>query len=158
MGGFNLPARLKYLLSTVLLVLFFVGGYLAYERWGSVEPLPEGLIQVNGRIEGDHVTVASKYPGHIHEILPREGDTVEQGQILVRLEDAETRARVAQAQHGVAARRSQKGSSARREGSGTAGRTGPRQPGRSRSSGIAGAQGCRALPNPRRERHGIATR
>ncbi|MBE9553517.1 MAG: HlyD family secretion protein [Proteobacteria bacterium] len=95
--------RLKYLFSTILLVLFFAGGYLAYERWGSVEPLPEGLIQVNGRIEGDHVTVASKYPGRVHEILAREGDTVEQGQILIRLEDAETRARVAQARHGVTA-------------------------------------------------------
>jgi len=98
---------LKYLLSTILVVLLLAGGYLAYERWGGVEPLPEGLIQVNGRIEGDHVTVASKYPGRVHEVLAREGDTVKQGQVLVRLDDAQTRAKVAQARHAVTAAEAQ---------------------------------------------------
>lgn len=86
-----------------LIVLALAALYFAYDRWIRVPPLPEGLIQVNGRIEGDHVTIASKYPGRVAEILVREGNTVEAGQVLIRLDDAETSARVAQARHGVTA-------------------------------------------------------
>lgn len=59
--------------------------------------LPEGLIQANGRIEGDHVTIASKFAGRVMELAAREGDTVVKDQLLVRLDDAQTRAKVDQA-------------------------------------------------------------
>ncbi len=59
--------------------------------------LPEGLIQANGRIEGDHVTIASKFPGRVVELPAREGDTVIKDQKLVQLDDVQTRARVEQA-------------------------------------------------------------
>ena len=64
------------------------------------EALPEGLIQANGRIEGDHLTVASKFPGRIHALLVREGDSVTTGQVMVRIDDVQTRSRVDQARHG----------------------------------------------------------
>ena len=76
-----------------------VGGYIAFDRWVLSNELPEGLIQANGRIEGDHVAVASKYPGRILELPAREGDQVTKGQVLIRLEDAQTTARVEQARH-----------------------------------------------------------
>jgi HlyD family secretion protein len=60
--------------------------------------LPEGLIQVNGRIEGDAIILSSKYNGKIARLLVREGDDVEQGQTAITLDDPETRARLAQAQ------------------------------------------------------------
>jgi len=47
--------------------------------------LPEGLIQANGRIEGDSVSVASKFPGRIAKLLVREGDSVTSGQVLAVL-------------------------------------------------------------------------
>jgi HlyD family secretion protein len=59
--------------------------------------LPEGLIQANGRIEGDHVTIASKFPGRIVDLLAREGARVVKGQVLIRLDDAQTRAKLDQA-------------------------------------------------------------
>ena len=62
------------------------------------EQLPPGLIQANGRIEGDHYTVAGKMPGKIVAVLAAEGDAVTAGQILARMDDAQARARVAQAQ------------------------------------------------------------
>jgi HlyD family secretion protein len=68
-----------------------------------VEPLPEGLIQANGRIEGDHYTVASKVPGKVVEILVREGDSVKKDQVLARLDDAQVRAKVNQAEEAVEA-------------------------------------------------------
>lgn len=81
----------------VLAVLVVLTGYMMFDQWSQRAELPEGLIQANGRIEGDRVTVASKFPGRIQELRVREGDTVQQGHVLARLDDAQTRARVEQA-------------------------------------------------------------
>ena len=81
----------------VLAIPVAVGGYVALDRWVWNSSLPDGLIQVNGRIEGDHVAIASKYPGRIQELLVREGDQVTQGQVLIKLDDVQTTARVEQA-------------------------------------------------------------
>jgi HlyD family secretion protein len=68
----------------------------------SSAPLPEGLLQVNGRIEGDTTTVAAKYPGKVKEILAKEGDLVEVGQVLTQMEDEEIQAKLRQADAGIA--------------------------------------------------------
>jgi HlyD family secretion protein len=75
--------------------------------WFHKEPLPEGLIQANGRIEGDHYSVASKFPGRVVELKAREGDTVTKGQVLARLDDAQIQAKVIQAQNAVVAAKAQ---------------------------------------------------
>jgi HlyD family secretion protein len=84
-----------------------VAALTAWWFWGRQEPLPEGLIQANGRIEGDHYTVASKVPGRVIELAAREGDSVEKGQILTRLDDVQVRAKVDQAQAAVDAQKAQ---------------------------------------------------
>ena len=71
--------------------------------WLRIPPLPDGLIQANGRIEGDHHTAAAKVPGKVVELLAHEGDQVQQGQVLVRLDDAQLLARVDQARQAVGA-------------------------------------------------------
>ena len=48
-----------------------------------------GLIQANGRIEGDHVTVASKFPGRVVHLAAREGAEVVKGSVLILEFDAE---------------------------------------------------------------------
>ncbi|MEJ5301106.1 MAG: efflux RND transporter periplasmic adaptor subunit [Thermodesulforhabdaceae bacterium] len=63
--------------------------------------LPEGLIQANGRIEGDRFTVSSKVPGKVIELLVREGDSVKEGQVVARLDDAQISAKVDQAREAV---------------------------------------------------------
>ncbi len=93
------------LLSVALLVLAAIA---AWWLWLRPAPLPAGLIQANGRIEGDHYTVAGKVPGKISSLLAREGDAVEQGQILARLDDAEVRAKVEQAKAAVQAMEAQR--------------------------------------------------
>ncbi len=93
----------KQLGMTVLVMTLGAGGYLALDQWIWNNDLPEGLIQVNGRIEGDHVTIASKFSGRIQELFVREGATVTQGQVLIRLENSQTAARVQQAQHAAEA-------------------------------------------------------
>jgi HlyD family secretion protein len=77
-------------------VILGLSGYVLARFIGSTG-LPEGLIQANGRIEGDHVTVASKFPGRIVELAAREGAQVAKGSVLIRLDDAQTRAQVDQA-------------------------------------------------------------
>jgi len=78
-------------------VLLFAGWWF----WWREPPFPKGLIQANGRIEGDHYTVAGKWPGRIAELLAREGDSVEQGRILLKLDDNQTIAKVNQAKAAV---------------------------------------------------------
>ena len=46
----------------------------------------------NGRIESVQVDVAAKYGGRIKEILAREGDLVEEGQVLVKMDTDELEA------------------------------------------------------------------
>ena len=54
--------------------------------------LPAGIIALSGRIEGDDSAVAPKTSGKILEVTVREGDTVNAGQVIARLDDAQVRA------------------------------------------------------------------
>lgn len=65
--------------------------------------LPEGLLQANGRIEGDPIYVNAKVPGRIVALPVEEGDTVAQGQLIAQLEDEAALARLVQAREKVAA-------------------------------------------------------
>ncbi len=76
-----------------IIALFFVLWWFTQRQ----PPLPEGLVQANGRIEGDHYAVASKWPGRIIALLAREGDQVQAGQPLIKLDDAQIRAKLQQA-------------------------------------------------------------
>ncbi|MCW5797134.1 MAG: efflux RND transporter periplasmic adaptor subunit [Nitrospira sp.] len=83
--------------AAAVLVFVVIAGYVFLDRLVGHNGLPEGLIQANGRIEGDHVTVASKFPGRVVELAAREGTEVLKGSILIRLDDAQTKAKVDQA-------------------------------------------------------------
>jgi HlyD family secretion protein len=83
------------------------GGFIALDRFVWNQRLPEGLIQANGRIEGDHVTVASKFPGRIKTLLVREGATVTVGQVLIQLDDSQVSARADQARYAFEAHEAQ---------------------------------------------------
>lgn len=92
----------------VSLVVVLIGsGYVVFDRCVLNSGLPDGLIQANGRIEGDHVTVASKFPGRIKELLVREGAPVTAGQVVIRLDDVQRRAKVDQAKHAAEAMEAQ---------------------------------------------------
>ena len=85
----------------VLFLVFVISGVLvAVTWWKNRSAWPEGLIQANGRIEGDVISVATKFTGRIDKLLVREGDTVTAGQVMVQLDDVQVRAQVKQAQEG----------------------------------------------------------
>lgn len=90
-------------------------GLGAWQWWWVDDELPEGLIQANGRIEGDQVMVAAKFGGRIAQLEAREGDTVSAGQVLVRLDDSQVGARVTQARAAVTALEAQVRAAASRE-------------------------------------------
>ena len=91
----------------VLLISIFLIVLVAWWFWWREPALPEGLVQANGRIEGDHYTVAGKWPGRVVKLLAREGDQVEKGQILIEFDDAQILARVNQAKAAVDAAKAQ---------------------------------------------------
>ena len=77
----------KTILIVAAVLIVVAAGIYAVQRFAISHGLPDGLIQANGRIEGDHIMIASKFAGRVQELLAREGDTVRSGQVLVRLDD-----------------------------------------------------------------------
>jgi HlyD family secretion protein len=63
--------------------------------------IPESVVALSGRIEGDDSAIASKTSGRILEVRVREGDHVRQGDVLATLDDEQVRARENQAQSAV---------------------------------------------------------
>jgi HlyD family secretion protein len=55
--------------------------------------VPDSIVTVSGRIEGDDSAVAPKTAGRIVEVRVREGDSVKAGDIIAILDDAQVRAR-----------------------------------------------------------------
>lgn len=88
---------------TALAVLFVAGlSYVAYETLRPAD-LPAWLLYGNGHIEGTEVAVSAEVTGRVLESRLREGTRVGAGDLLVRLDDAELQARLAQSQADVAA-------------------------------------------------------
>jgi len=66
--------------------VIIVVGLLAYLLWKNMsKPDTEALVSGNGRIEATEINVSSKLSGQLEEILVKEGDFVEAGQVLARV-------------------------------------------------------------------------
>lgn len=88
-------------LVTILLIVGLFGGTAAWLILREPE-LPQGFTGGNGRLEAAQIYVSSKYPGRIKEILVDEGDAVNAGEIVARMDtealEAQLRAQEAQIQ------------------------------------------------------------
>jgi HlyD family secretion protein len=60
--------------------------------------LPAGFASGNGRLEAKQVYISSKYPGRIAEVLANEGDTVEAGQVIARMDTSALEAQLREAE------------------------------------------------------------
>jgi RND family efflux transporter MFP subunit len=70
----------------------------------------ESVLQVTGNVVPDHkAALASKIPGKVIAVTVAEGDPVARGQVVVRLDDSDIRAQVAQAQAAVQAAEASRG-------------------------------------------------
>ena len=93
-----MKARVRRLAIVALVVLIGV----AVWRFVLAPPrVDSGVVAVSGRIEGDDSAVAAKASGRIREITVREGDRLQAGQVIARLDDEQIRAREQQAQAAV---------------------------------------------------------
>jgi HlyD family secretion protein len=87
----------------LLAVVLMAAGTAGYVGWQNHRnDLPDHIASGNGRIEAEEVHVATKYAGRVAEVLVSEGDWVEAGQVLARMDTAELRAELAAARAGVA--------------------------------------------------------
>lgn len=71
--------------------------WLAWSVWRP-SGLPDGFAGSNGRIEATEVDIASKHGGRLLGILADEGDFVEEGQVLARMDSEALLAQLRQAQ------------------------------------------------------------
>ena len=61
-------------------------GYLLWRLFFSAPAIPDSLVTLSGRMEGDDSAVAPKTSGRILEIRVREGDRVNAGDVLAALQ------------------------------------------------------------------------
>ncbi len=74
-----------------------IGGYLAWDQLKEKD-LPEGIASGNGRIEATEVDISALAGGRISEILVAEGDFVQSGDILVKMDIIQLNAQKRQAE------------------------------------------------------------
>jgi HlyD family secretion protein len=86
--------RLKRILIVLGVVIL---GVAIWELFFAAPRVPESIVVLSGRIEGDDSAVAPKTSGKILDVTVREGDTVTAGQVIARLDDAQVRAKEDQA-------------------------------------------------------------
>ena len=71
--------------------------------WLSPPALPEGILYGNGRIEATEVTVSAEVGGRVLESTLIEGRAVQKNDLLVRLDEADLKTRLRQAEANAAA-------------------------------------------------------
>jgi len=82
----------------VLAALAITGGGAAVWWKMRPPPLPPGFVSGNGRIEATQIDIATKLAGRIQEVLVQEGDFVEAGQVVARIDTRTLDAELRQAQ------------------------------------------------------------
>lgn len=85
-----------------LIPVALLGGVASWWFLTRPTPLPANLVACSGRIEGDDSSVATKTGGRVLEIRVREGDSVQAGDVIARIDDAQVRAREDQARNSLA--------------------------------------------------------
>ncbi len=95
------PRPRRKLLPLIVLVLA-VAAFFIWRGYFANAKIPDSIVTVSGRIEGDDSAVSPKTAGRIIEIRVREGDTVKAGDTIASLDDAQVRAREDQARAALA--------------------------------------------------------
>jgi HlyD family secretion protein len=80
--------KIPLIVLGVVLIAFFV-----WRGFFAGPSVPDSIVPLSGRIEGDDSAVAAKTTGRILEVHQREGDTVKAGDIIAVLDDEQVRAR-----------------------------------------------------------------
>lgn len=94
-------SRRKIILAAAMFVVLAASAYVVWRVFFAKPKLPDSIVTLSGRIEGDESAIAAKSTGRVLEIRFREGDAVQAGDVIAILSDEQVRARQEQAQAGV---------------------------------------------------------
>ncbi len=88
----------KSLNRIILVIAVAVVALIGYRVWKSQQfALPKGIASGNGRLEAKLVDISVKEPLRVKEILVKEGDLVQPGQVLVRTDTTTLESQLAEA-------------------------------------------------------------
>jgi HlyD family secretion protein len=77
----------KLRVAVAVLVLLAAGGAAAWSwRQQQQQRLPNDIVRGSGRIKAQEIHIAAKHAGRLAEVSVEEGDMVEAGQVVARLE------------------------------------------------------------------------
>lgn len=86
--------------GSLAVVAALVAAAAGYWAWQATQPaaVPAGIVSGNGRIEATEIDIAAKTAGRVSEILVDEGDLVQAGQVLARINTDSLAAELQQAE------------------------------------------------------------
>src|SRR5215469_11097647 len=87
----------RRLILAIVAVVIIGGGAAAWLILNK-PALPPGFAGGNGRLEATEIYVSTKYPGRIKDVLVNEGDTVEAGQVVARMDTTALEAQLREAE------------------------------------------------------------
>jgi HlyD family secretion protein len=90
------PKLPKWVVPVIVALCVIAAGAAGAWYWWQQQQnaLPAGIAMANGRVEATQVDIATKIPGRIVEIVPHEGDMVDAGSVVARLDKAEIEAQL----------------------------------------------------------------
>jgi HlyD family secretion protein len=89
-------------LVLLIVLAVVVVAVFVWRAFFAVPSIPDSIVALSGRIEGDDSAVAPKIAGRILEVRVREGDTVKAGDIIAILDDEQVRSREQAAREALA--------------------------------------------------------
>jgi HlyD family secretion protein len=112
-GDAHRRGKLRAWLVVVMLILLAAGAGFAWVEYTGTDvratladikhrltenEVPDGFAASNGRVEATKVYVTTKYHARVEAVLVREGDTIEEGQTLGRMDTRTLKAQLRQAE------------------------------------------------------------
>jgi HlyD family secretion protein len=95
------PSKIRRVLPVIVIAVLAIAAFLLW-RFVFVQPkVPDNLVILSGRIEGDDSAIAPKTGGLVKGVRFREGDVVKAGEIIATLDDRQVHARERQAEAAV---------------------------------------------------------
>ncbi len=88
----------RYILVLGGFLLVAVISFFGWKEFFPSTELPPGVLRGNGRLEAQQVNITARYQGRLIELRVREGDLVQHGQVLAKLETRELAAGLRAAQ------------------------------------------------------------
>lgn len=87
----------RRLLITGIVLVFLISGGMTWWTYFRTPPLV-GFASGNGRLEAREIDIASKFQGRIAEVLAYEGDVVNEGQVVGRMDTKSLEAQLREAE------------------------------------------------------------